>query len=184
MVAWDGEVVRTTARLLLRTFREEDLPKYAAMNADPIVAEFLGGPISREESDGIAEWAQELFAGERIGLLAIERRGDGSFIGMCGLHHLESFPNEVEVAWRLASTYWGYGYATEAADSWLEYGFEQLQLPRVISIAVPGNVRSAAVMRRLGMEPDHERDVEEDRKRFHVIVYSITADKWRARQTS
>jgi RimJ/RimL family protein N-acetyltransferase len=184
MVAWDGEVVRATSRLFLRTFRQEDLSRYAAMNADPIVAEFLGGPITREESDGIAEWAQELFARERIGLLAIERRSDGSFLGMCGLHHLESFPNDVEVAWRLARPYWGHGYATEAAASWLEYGFEQLQLPRVISIAEPGNLRSIAVMRRLAMEPDHERDVEEDGERFHVIVHSITVDQWRARRNS
>jgi RimJ/RimL family protein N-acetyltransferase len=47
MVRWDGTVVFTTPRLVLRTFREDDLPTYAALNADPEVARWLGGPISR-----------------------------------------------------------------------------------------------------------------------------------------
>jgi RimJ/RimL family protein N-acetyltransferase len=59
MVRWDGTVVFTTPRLVLRTFREDDLPTYAALNADPEVARWLGGPISRQESDEIAAWAQE-----------------------------------------------------------------------------------------------------------------------------
>ena len=43
MVEWDGTVVLRTPRLLLRTFRRDDLPLYAALNADPEVARYLGG---------------------------------------------------------------------------------------------------------------------------------------------
>ena len=56
MVEWDGTVVLTTPRLLLRTFRRDDLPLYAALNADPEVARWLGGPLTREDSDDIAAW--------------------------------------------------------------------------------------------------------------------------------
>lgn len=49
MVDWAGTVVATTPRLVLRTFREDDLPVYAALNADPAVVRFLGGsPLRRE----------------------------------------------------------------------------------------------------------------------------------------
>ena len=89
MVEWDGTVCSTTSRLRLRTFRPDDLPLYAALNADPVVMEFLGGqPLSREDSDAIAEYAQGLHAREGIGLLAVERAEDGVFLGMCGLHHV------------------------------------------------------------------------------------------------
>ena len=60
MVDWAGTTVTTTPRPVLRTFREDDLPLYAALNADPKVVRHLGGvPLSRDYSDDIASWAQE-----------------------------------------------------------------------------------------------------------------------------
>jgi hypothetical protein len=76
MVKGNGTVVLTTPRLLLRTFGRDDLPHYAALNADPEVVRYLGGPLTREDSDDIAAWAQGLYAREGLGLLAVERRQD------------------------------------------------------------------------------------------------------------
>src|SRR5262245_47928868 len=105
MVDRDGRPLLTTSRLVLRRFRPADLPVYAALNADPEVTRYLGGPMTREESDGIAEWAQELHDREGMGLLAVERREDAAFIGMCGLHRFHAYPDEVEIGWRLARPY-------------------------------------------------------------------------------
>jgi RimJ/RimL family protein N-acetyltransferase len=80
-------------------------------------------------------------------LLRTFRRGDGAFLGRCGLHHQQSYPDEVEVAWRLVREHWGQGDATEAATGWLDHGLGALRLPRVISITDPPNLRSLAVMR-------------------------------------
>lgn len=100
MVDRDGTEILRTQRLRLRTFTEADLPLYAALNADPPVAEMLGGPLTRAESDEIAEWANGRWAAERLGLLAVERLADGAFLGMCGLHHLRDRPGDVEIGWR------------------------------------------------------------------------------------
>jgi RimJ/RimL family protein N-acetyltransferase len=182
VVEWSGTVVITTPRLLLRTFRPDDLPVYAALNADPAVVEFLGGePLSREHSDDIATWANEVYEAEGIGLMAVERRTDGAFLGMCGLHHLESYPDDVEVGWRLARAHWGRGYATEAATAWLERAFGALDLPRVISVTDPPNLRSLAVMHRLAMVYDHEAEIVEDGDRFHAVIHAVTKDRWRGR---
>jgi RimJ/RimL family protein N-acetyltransferase len=178
----DRAPILTTPRLVLRTFRREDLPLYAALNADPEVARWLGGPLSREDSDDIAAWANELYAAEGIGLLAVERRGDGAFLGMCGLHHQQSYPDEVEVGWRLAHDHWGQGYATEAATAWLDHGFGSLGLARIISITDRDNVRSLAVMRRLGMTYDHEGKVRDGDEVFDAVIYAITRDAWRTRR--
>jgi RimJ/RimL family protein N-acetyltransferase len=184
MVEWDGTVVLTTPRLRLRTFRADDLPLYAAMNADREVVEFLGGmPLSRDQSDAIAEYAQGLHAREGIGLLAVERAADSVFLGMCGLHHVTAWYPDIEVAWRLARRHWGFGYATEAAAAWLRHGFTSLGLPRIISIADrdPPNIRSIAVMRRLGMVFDHDADlVDETGESFAAVVHSITPAQWRS----
>jgi len=184
VVEWDGTVVLRTPRLLLRTFRRDDLPHYAALNADPEVTQYLGGPLSREDSDDIAAWAQECHARDGLGLLAVERRADAVFLGMCGLHHQQSYPDDVEVAWRLAREHWGRGYATEAATAWLDHGFGTLELPRVISMTDPPNLRSLAVMRRLGMVFDHHAEIEDMGMVFQAVVYSITAEQWRRGATA
>ena len=180
-MSWDGTVVMTTPRLVLRTFRESDLPAYAALNADPEVYATLGGEaLSRQHSDEIAEWAQECYETEGIGLLAVERRSDGAFLGQCGVHHQESYPDELEVAWRFAFEHWGHGYATEAASAWLERAFTTLDRERVISITDEPNMRSLAVMRRLGMTFDHAGHIVDDGLEFDVVVYSITRAQWSA----
>ena len=182
--AWAGRTVLTTPRLLLRTWRRADLPVFAGLNADPEVVEFLGGAaLPTEESDAIAAYAERLWASDGLGLLAVERRADGAFLGMCGLHRLgDWYPDDVEVAWRLSREHWGHGYATEAAAAWLAHGFATVGLDRVISVTDrdPPNLRSIAVMRRLGMVWDHDAELVEDGVPFAAVVHSITAERWRA----
>lgn len=103
MTNWGGVQTAATPRLNIRTFTKHDLPSWSALNADPEVYRWLSGqPLSREDSDHIAALAQDLFAAEGIGLLAVKRQDDGESLGMCGLHHQESYPDDVEGARRLA----------------------------------------------------------------------------------
>ena len=185
MAHWDGTTVVTTPRLLLGTYRRDDLPAFAALNADPLVYEQLGGePLSPEHSNGIAEWAEECFEKDALGLLAVRRRDDGQFLGMCGLHHQESFPDDVEIAWRFASQHWGHGYATEAARGWLGYGFTRLRLPRIISVTDLDNARSIALMKRLGMSFVENTEIVDDGMTFDGVLYAMTSDQWAVQQAS
>jgi RimJ/RimL family protein N-acetyltransferase len=170
--------MRTTDRLLLRPFRDEDLPDWAAMNADPEVMQYLGQPLSRAQSDRIAEGVNAQYVAEGIGFLAIERRSDGALLGAGGLQREPWYPDDMELGWRLAREYWGQGYATEAAASWLEHAFTERSLPRVISITDTPNLRSIAVMKRIGMTFDHAAELEEDGTTFEATIYSITAAAW------
>jgi len=185
MARWDGTTVVTTPRLLLGTYRRDDLPAFAALNADPLVYEQLGGePLSPEHSNDIAEWAEECFEKDALGLLAVRRRHDGQFLGMCGLHHQESFPDDVEIAWRFASQHWGHGYATEAARGWLGYGFTRLRLPRIISVTDLDNARSIALMKRLGMSFVENTEIVDDGMTFDGVLYAMTSDQWAVQQAS
>ena len=170
-----------TERLLLRPFRPDDLPRYAELNAHPRVAEMLGGPLTRAESDDIARWANERWEQDRLGLIAVERQADGAFLGMCGLHRLRDRPDDVEVAWRLHPDHWGHGYATEAGRAWLAYGFDTLGLDRITSLTDEPNVRSLAVMRRLGLRFLERDRINDNGVWFDAVVYAITRTEWAGR---
>lgn len=156
-----------TARLLLRPFREDDRPAFAALNADPEVRAFFPGLLSREASDDFANRIDAHFAEHGYGFFAIEPHGPGAteapFLGFCGL----SIPNfdapfmpAVEIGWRLARSAWGHGYATEAARACLTLAWTTLGLDEVVSFTVPENLRSRAVMKRIGMRHEPERDFD------------------------
>jgi RimJ/RimL family protein N-acetyltransferase len=138
----------------------------------------LGGVIDREESDEIAEWANHLWDLEGRGLVAVERAEDGAFLGMCGLHRLQTFPDDLEIGWRLAREHWGHGYATEAATAWLRVAFEDIGVPRVLSVTDEANVRSRAVMERLGFRFDREAQMDEHGDRFTAWVHVLDRASW------
>lgn len=170
--------MRTTERLVLRPFRESDLDPWAALNVDPDVTQYLGPPLSREDSDRTAWAINASYEAQGFGFMAVERRSDGMFLGAAGLSKELWFPDDLEIGWRLAREYWGHGYATEAAASWLDYAFREAGLPRVIAVTDTPNLRSIAVMRRLGMSFDHEAVLEDDGVPFDATVYSLKAEEW------
>lgn len=176
-----GEAVLITPRLTLRSWRPDDLPAFAALNADPEVMRYLGDVLSTEQSDSLAEGIQELYVRRGLGMLPVERRDDGAFLGMCGVSYTPWYPDE-EIGWRFARAHWGQGYATESAAAWISWAFTELGVSRLISVTDVPNKRSIAVMQRLGMTLDHEAELEDEGVRFPAVVHSITAERWRAAQ--
>ncbi len=179
-----------TPRLVLRGWRDSDLAPFARLNADPQVMQFMPRQLSREESDAFAKACQAQIAARGWDRWAVARRDSGDFVGAVGLSRV-TFPAPftpcTEVAWRLAREHWGHGFATEAARAALRYGFEQLELPEVVSFTVPANVRSRAVMERLGLTHHPEEDfghprVPQDHRLHAHVFYRITRAQWRARQ--
>jgi ribosomal-protein-alanine N-acetyltransferase len=143
-----------TARLRIRPWREEDFEPYAAMNADPRVMEFFPGVLSPDESRMRMARGHARLAERGYGLWPIEVPGGAPFIGMVGLTDPDfaaPFMPAVEIGWRLAAEHWGKGYATEAAQAVLAYGFERLGLAEIVSFTTVANVRSRRVMEKLGM---------------------------------
>jgi RimJ/RimL family protein N-acetyltransferase len=150
-------------RVCLRRWRDEDREAFAAMNSDPRVMEFFAGPLSRVESDAMIDRIEKHFGEHGFGLWAIEVPGVAPFIGFAGLtwaRFSAPFTPCVEAGWRLAFEHWGQGYATEAARLALGYGFATLALPEVVSFTSATNLRSRAVMERLGMRRDPAEDFD------------------------
>jgi ribosomal-protein-alanine N-acetyltransferase len=151
----------TTPRLRLRPWRESDLAPFAAMNADPLVMEHFPAVQAREESDAFAQRAMALIERQGWGHWALEVVGGEPFIGFAGLSvktFEAPFTPCTEVGWRLARAAWGHGYATEAAQAAVAFGFSELRLAEIVSYTTLRNSRSIAVMERLGMRRDIEFD--------------------------
>ncbi len=180
-----GEVLLTTPRLILRSWRQDDLTTFAALNADPEVMRYLGDILTTEQATELAEAIQQRFLKRGFGMLPVERRTDGAFLGICGINYTPWYPDE-EIGWRFAKEHWGHGYATESATAWMTWAFSELDVPRLISVTDVPNARSIAVMKRLGMTFDHQAELENEEEnggeRFQAVIHSITAEQWRDRQ--
>ncbi|MEU7020745.1 GNAT family N-acetyltransferase [Streptomyces sp. NPDC046203] len=151
-----------TARLLLRPWQESDLEPWAAMNADPEIRRYLGDLLTREESDATVARMRADFAARGFGWWALESLETGEFLGRAGLDVVKGLPVKgVDVGWRLKRSAWGNGYATEAALACLTFAFETLGLTEVVAMTKVANLRSQAVMRRLGMTHDPADDFED-----------------------
>ncbi|NEP62793.1 MAG: GNAT family N-acetyltransferase [Symploca sp. SIO2G7] len=143
-----------TQRLLLRDWQPSDLAPLAQMNADAEVMKYFPAILSWQESEALLERIKNHHQVHGFGLWAIEERATGSFMGFIGLNvpkFQAHFTPAVEVGWRLATAFWGKGYATEGARKAISYGFEVIGLTEIVSFTAQSNLRSIAVMKRLGM---------------------------------
>jgi RimJ/RimL family protein N-acetyltransferase len=152
-----------TDRLVLRDWRESDLAPWAAMNADPEVREYLGPLLTAEEAAASVRSFQDDLDRKSFGFWAVEVRDTVEFVGFAGLDTVdEGMPfTGVEAGWRLARSAWGHGYATEAALAVLRYGFDTLRMPEILAITTRTNLRSQAVMQRIGMTTDTADDFDD-----------------------
>lgn len=167
-----------TPRLRLRAWRAADLAEFAALNADPDVARFLGGPLARDASDALAARMQRQLDDDGLGWWAVEAPGVAHFVGAVGLARVafeSPFTPCIEIGWRIAPAYWNRGYATEAARAAIDHGFTTLRLDEIVSFTVPENTASRRVMEKLGMARDAAGDFAHPRLpqghplRWHVL---------------
>jgi RimJ/RimL family protein N-acetyltransferase len=181
-------VTLQTKRLVLRDWRDVDLPAFAALNADPRVMRHFPAPLTAQESDAGAGRIRAFLAAEGWGLWAVQVKGGADFVGFIGLSRPRfeaPFTPCVEVGWRLAAAQHGKGYATEGARAALDFAFSTLALQEVVSFTVPANVASTHVMEKLGMQRDAAGDFDHpslpaDSPLSRHVLYRLTQAGWLA----
>jgi RimJ/RimL family protein N-acetyltransferase len=167
-----------TPRLFFRRFTPDDLQDLSSIRADPEVMKYVaaGRPESIAEvqvtlSKVLTHWEQHGF-----GYWALIDKSNKNLMGWSGLSFLGD-TGDVEIGYGMAKSYWGRGFASEAAAATIKYGFEQLNLPRIVAVAWPENVISQRVMEKLGM-----KYVKNEHFHFYdpeVVYYAISLDDYR-----
>jgi len=152
-------VILETPRLLLRRQLLTDLDDLWALYCDPEITRYIpDAPKTREEAREELEWHMHGHPRHpELGLWATIHKASGKFIGRCGLLPWEiDGQHEVEVAYTIARDFWGQGLGSEAALAIRDYGFNQLNLSRLICLIDPENIASQKVAEKIGMSFEKE----------------------------
>ncbi len=168
-------IILETKRLILRHLVMDDLDELFALYSDPEIRRYFPeGVLTFEETKEELEWHMNGHPKyPELGLWATVHKESGEFIGRCGLLPWEIDDKlEIEIAYLLDKSFWHQGLATEAAQGVLRYGFEKLNLSRLICLIDPENVASQRVAERIGMSLERKVDgIAGDN--FPTLIYSI-----------
>lgn len=178
----------TTGRLLLRDFTPDDLAAVFALDAEQALHQYRGG--GQPTDDEIRAFFQRtqdwLTLDPRpVYSLAIVPRTAGSLIGIVSLTMTNWELGQAELGYRLSARVWGQGYATEAAQGLVGFGFASLGLHRIFAMCHPDNSASQQVMQKAGMR--YEGHLREDFRNRDgswrdSLLYAILAQDWQTLQ--
>lgn len=168
-------------RLRFRFHQEQDLDAFCAMQMDADFRRYVGGkPRSREGAE--RKFWSTYFPKPKddLALWATELKSSKAYIGYCGIypHFGEKGPIEGEgtLAFYLAKEHWGQGYATETGQFFLQWGFQEKELTKVVASLEEGNIASQRVLEKLGFQY-----VNKEGTGRVFLNYEILAQEWEIR---
>lgn len=141
-----------TQRLIFRKFTLDDLPQLIEHRSDPEVNKYLGGP-ERQNPEALATRIRfyiSCYDSHGFGMCPMIWKETGEVIGTAGLQPLEN-TGDIEVGYSLITSFWGKGIATEAARGWMEFGFRDKGLERIVGVTDLDNTASQHILKKLGM---------------------------------
>ena len=161
-LAQPNGLVIETERLVLRTWRGDDIAPNTAMLADPGTARFItvdGKPVTNE----LNGWRNAaIMAGHwalhGAGMFVVKEKSSGNFTGRFGPWFPPGWPG-FEVGWGIAKEFRGKGYAVEAARASIGWAFATFEIAQIVHCIDRENVASQAVARRLGARKEREIDL-------------------------
>jgi [ribosomal protein S5]-alanine N-acetyltransferase len=164
-------ILLETERLILRMFTPADLEDLHRQLSDPEVMRYYPKVSSREDSE---KWLQGIlkdYQSNGYGMLAVCLRDTGEYIGQAGvMRRLIDGCEHHYLSYLLCKESWGHGYATEAVQRILDYGFQTLDIHKVEALIRPDNARSIRLAEKLGMQ--HESTTEHAGRPHYV--YTVT----------
>jgi len=168
-------IILETKRLFLRHLTADDLDELFKLYGDPEIRKYFPeGVLTRAGAQEELGWHMDTYLEHpQLGLWATIHKETEKFIGRCGLLPWEiDGVREIEIAYLIDKAFWNQGLATEAAQGLLKYGFENLNLSRMICLMHPENIASQRVAEKIGMKLEREvNGVAADN--FPTLLYSI-----------
>jgi RimJ/RimL family protein N-acetyltransferase len=149
------EYIFISERLGFRNWTKEDLTEFAIINADLEVMEYFPRALTKNETSDFIDRLRIQYEKNGYNYYATEILETGELIGFIGFSHQDyetDFTPATDIGWRLKKNSWGNGYATEGAKRCLDYGFNELNLVKIISTCTEKNTKSENIMKKIGMK--------------------------------
>jgi ribosomal-protein-alanine N-acetyltransferase len=146
-----------TSRLVIRTYLEEDLMECFNLMQDKELFTYLDMDVmSLDEYKRLFNW---LIKSYDVGFdkdfkysFNITLKENGKHIGWCGIGGLNFDHATKEIYYLIGKEYWGNGYAKEASEALLDFGFNVMNLEEIVAIAQPENIASQKVIKNMGLK--------------------------------
>lgn len=170
-------IVFETPRLYLRQMAEEDASLVLQLNSDREVLKYVHETLLENEEN-----AKEIIRNiiipqykNNLGRWAVYSKNNSEFIGWCGLKYIAE-TQKIDLGYRFLKSFWGKGFATEAARYTLKHGFGNLKIPTIHASAHIDNFASIRVLEKLGMKFIKNEFVDEDLVKTYEISVNEFSD--------
>lgn len=174
-----------TPRLILRKVELADARDMFEYANDPEVARYVGWAAHRtiQETKEFIQFIIGLYKSAQIAPWGIEFKESGRFIGTIGFHYWLTEHRRAELGYAIGREFWGQGFATEAVQRLLDFGFNEMNLHRIEARCEPPNVASQRVLEKCGMTYEGLlRDHMYAKGAFcNLKLYSILKPEWQDR---
>ena len=151
-------ILLETERLIVRPFTEADCHAVHRLVSDERVVRHLPEGIwSLQQVREAIAWFLDCYEKNRperiIKLcLAVTLKHTGEIIGWYGLGPFDPFPDRLELFSGFAPEFWNRGFATEAGNALLTYGFRVLGRSEIVASVSPDNPGSLRLVEKLGFK--------------------------------
>lgn len=146
-----NDIILETERLYLREMTPDDAESAYLLNLDPDVIRYTGDDPFESVEDAKAFLGKYThYRQYGFGRWAVVLKETNEYLGWCGLKYTPEL-DEFDIGYRFMQKFWGFGYATEAAEACMQYGFEKLGIPVIVGRAMPENTASVRVLEKIGL---------------------------------
>jgi [ribosomal protein S5]-alanine N-acetyltransferase len=145
-----------TTRLVLRELNEGDLDSVYHIFSNPLVTQYYGQePIQTlEQSHALLQKLSSIYTEKRGCRWGIERKEDKRLIGTVGFHLWSALHRRAEIGYELHPDAWGKGYASEAMQAILAYGFKEMDLHRIAASVYLENKASNSLLEKFTFQKE------------------------------
>lgn len=149
-------IILESRRLLFRHHELADLEAYCAMEMNPDVRRFVGGyPRSRSDAENRFRSGLQHPSLDGLGVWAAILKPTGQYVGRSGLYphfgpRRKTVSSEAALSFYVDRAFWNQGFASEAAETFVDFGWSTLNLSRIVATVQEGNSASTHILQKLG----------------------------------